>query len=399
MHLKVIKTEAEHQQAVMALLALMDSNPDDGSDEADQLDVLSLLIERYEETAFPVDLPGPVTAIRFRMEQQDLSQKDMIPYFGSAARVSEVLNGKRKLSVNMMRKLNRELGIPAEVLLHDPGAELPDNEDQWDQAVLKVMADRGYFDGFEGSIHELKEYAEEWVGRFANLVPGIRQTAPALLRTTAHRRSSLKRVDTLALWAWQTRVQQKAAEHTLANPFEAGSVDLDFMRRLAGESWAETGPVRAREFLNHYGIHLIVEPHLPKTYLDGAVMCDVAGHPVVALTLRYDRVDNFWFTLMHELAHVALHLGGSRLFIDDLDSKGETDPVEKEADALASEALIPAEEWDKTAIMAEADIHDLAGKLHLSPAIVAGRWQRETGSYRKFARLLGRGQVRCQFDV
>ena len=399
MHLKVIKTDAEHQQAVMALLALMDSNPDDGSDEADQLDVLSLLIERYEETAFPVDLPGPVEAIRFRMEQQDLSQKDMIPYFGSAARVSEVLNGKRKLSVNMMRKLNRELGIPAEVLLHNPGAELPDNEDQWDQAVLKVMADRGYFDGFEGSIHELKEYAEEWVGRFANLVPGIRQTAPALLRTTAHRRSSRKRVDTLALWAWQTRVQQKAAEHTLANPFEAGSVDLDFMRRLAGESWAETGPVRAREFLNHYGIHLIVEPHLPKTYLDGAVMCDVAGHPVVALTLRYDRVDNFWFTLMHELAHVALHLGGSRLFIDDLDSKGETDPVEKEADALASEALIPAEEWDKTAIMAEADIHDLAGKLHLSPAIVAGRWQRETGSYRKFARLLGRGQVRCQFDV
>jgi len=57
------------------------------------------------------------------------------------------------------------------------------------------------------------------------------------------------------------------------------------------------------------------------------------------------------------------------------------------------------EEWNKTAIISEADIHVLAGKLHLSPAIVAGRWQRETGSYRKFARLLGRGQVRCQFDV
>lgn len=399
MHLKVIKTDVEHQQAVMALFALMDSNPADGSDEADQLEVLSLLIERYEETTFPIDLPGPVEAIRFRMEQQGLSQKDMIPYFGSAARVSEVLNGKRKLSVNMMRKLNRDLGVPAEVLLHEPGAELPANEEQWDQAVLKAMADGGYFDGFEGSIHELKEYAGEWIGRFVNLVPGIVQTAPALLRTTAHQRSSSKRVDNLALWAWQTRVQQKAAESALHAPFEAGSVDLDFMRRLAGESWAETGPVRARELLNHYGIHLIVEPHLPKTYLDGAVMCDAAGHPIVALTLRYDRVDNFWFTLMHELAHVALHLDGNRVFIDDLDSKSETDDIEKEADALACEALIPAEDWDETAITAEADIHDLASKLHISPAIVAGRWQRETGSYRKFAKLLGRGQVRCQFDV
>jgi len=134
MHLKVIKTDTEHQQAVAALFAMMDSNPAEGSDEADQLDVLSLLIERYEEAAFPIDLPGPVEAIRFRMEQQSLNQKDLVPCFGSAARVSEVLNGKRPLSVNMMRKLNRQLGIPAEVLLHEAGAELPTGEGQWDRS-------------------------------------------------------------------------------------------------------------------------------------------------------------------------------------------------------------------------------------------------------------------------
>lgn len=128
-------------------------------------------------------------------------------------------------------------------------------------------------------------------------------------------------------------------------------------------------------------------------------MHDADGRPIVALTLRYDRVDNFWFTLMHELAHVALHLDGSRVFIDDLDSKGEVDTIESEADALASEALIPAEEWNKATIMAETDINDLARKLHINSAVVAGRWQRETGSYRKFAKLLGRDQVRCQFDV
>lgn len=399
MHLKVIKNETEHQQAVAALFALMDSNPAEGSNEADQLDVLSLLVERYEETAFPIDLPGPVEAIRFRMEQQGLSQKDMVPYFGSAARVSEVLNGKRQLSVNMMRKLNSELGIPAEVLLHETGGELPEDAGQWDQGVLKAMAERGYFDGFKGSMQELKEYAGEWIDRFANLVPGIPHTAPALLRTTAHQRNNSKKCDELALWAWQTRVQHKAAAEPLANPFVPGSVDLDFMRRLASESWAESGPDRACEFLNHHGIHLIVEPHLPKTYLDGAVMSDAKGNPIVALTLRHDRLDNFWFTLMHELAHVSLHLDGTKVFIDDLDSKGEVDAIESEADAMASEALIPTKEWNKTMIMAEADIHDLARKLHISPAIVAGRWQRETCNYRKFVKLLGRDQVRCQFDA
>lgn len=399
MHLKVIKNEAEHQQAIAALVELMDHNPAEGTDEADQLDVLSLLIERYEEEHFPIDLPGPVEAILFRMEQQGLSQKDLVPYFGSASRVSEVLKRKRPLSVNMMRKLNRKLGIPAEVLLHEPGAELPSNEEQWDQGVLKAMLERGYFDGFTGQISELKEYTGEWIKRFAALVPNIPQSQPALLRTTAHQRSSKKQCDELALWAWQTRVQQMAAADPLINPFVAGSVDLEIMRRLAGESWAETGPARAREFLNHYGIHLIIEPHLPKTYLDGAVLSDAKGHPIVALTLRHDRLDNFWFTLMHELAHIALHLDGSNVFIDDLDSQDDVDTIESEADVLASEALIPGEEWNRALIMVEANIHDLARKLHINPAIVAGRWQRENKDYRKYSKLLGRNQVRCQFDT
>lgn len=398
MHLKMIKNEIEHQQALEALLALMDNNPAEGSDEADQMDVLSLLLERYEEDTFPIDLPGPVEAIRFRMEQQGLSQKDMVPYFGSAARVSEVLNGKRQLSVNMMRKLNKELGIPAEVLLHEAGGELPEHEEQWDQGVLKAMLERDYFDGFSGKIGELKEYAGEWIKRFSESSPGTPQMR-ALMRTTAHQRTNNKKCDDLALWAWQTRVQQKAAATPLANAYVPGSVNLNFMRRLAGESWAESGPVRAREFLNHHGIHLIAELHLPKTYLDGAAMLDAEGHPIVALTLRHDRVDNFWFTLMHELAHVGLHLDGTKVFIDDLDSKGEVDAIECEADALASDALIPVEEWAKTFIMVEADIHDLARKLHIHSAIVAGRWRREMGNYRKFTKLLGKDQVRSQFDV
>jgi len=396
-YLKIIKNNLEHEQAIAALSALMDLNPVDGSEEADQLDVLSLLIERYEEESFLIDLPGPVEAIRFRMEQQGLTQKDMAPYFGSASRVSEVLSGKRQLSVSMMRKLHIELGIPAEVLLHEAGAELPTEEMQWDQSVLKAMLQGGYFEGFQGQLNELKAYADEWVQRFAALVPSIPQSQPALLRTTAHQRSNDKTCDDLALWAWQTRVQQMAATAPLVNPYVEGVMNLELMRRLAGESWAETGPIRAREFLNHHGIHLIIEPHLPKTYLDGAVMRDLAGHPIVALTLRHDRLDNFWFTLMHELAHVSLHLNGTNMFIDDLDSNSEVDAIETEADELASKALIPDDEWKKTCILAEPDIHDLAQKLNISPAIIAGRWRRENNNYRKYGKLLGSGLVRSQF--
>jgi len=400
MYLKVIRSETEHQQALAALSALMDRDPTAGTPEADKLDVLALLIERYEQEAHPVDLPGPVEAIRFRMEQQGLRQKDLIPYIGSAARVSEVLNGKRQLSINMMRKLNSDLGIPAEVLLHEAGSALPAGETPaWGGALLKAMLERGYFEGFDGSLRELKEYAAEWVERFARRVSGIPQTAPALLRTTAHKRSNNKQVDELSLWAWQLRVQQKASEATLQATFTSGTVDIDFMRRLAGESWAQSGPIRAREFLNHHGIHLIVEPHLPKTYLDGAVLRDTSGNPIVALTLRHDRLDNFWFTLMHELAHVSLHLESTdSIFVDDLDSSSDLDATEQQADALAAEALIPAEEWQNTMIMGEADILDMAHSLNISPAIVAGRWQQEQGNYRKFAKLLGRNQVRCQFD-
>ena len=91
-------------------------------------ELLLLLVETYEEAAFPIDLPEPVAAIRFRMEQQELKPKDLVPYIGSKSKVSEVLNGRRPLSLTMIRKLVTGLGIPAEVLLREPGAKLETNK-------------------------------------------------------------------------------------------------------------------------------------------------------------------------------------------------------------------------------------------------------------------------------
>lgn len=92
-----------------------------GSREADELEVLALPIEQYEEKQFPIDLPDPVEVTRFRMEQQGLRNKDLVPFSGSASKVSEVLNGSRPLSLNMIRRLNKGLGILAVILILEPG--------------------------------------------------------------------------------------------------------------------------------------------------------------------------------------------------------------------------------------------------------------------------------------
>jgi HTH-type transcriptional regulator/antitoxin HigA len=113
--MKIIKLQHEH--ALEQIMMLMDKNPMDGSRESDDIELLALLIENYEQQHYPIDSPDPIEAIKFRMEQQGLKQKDLAPYFGGAAKVTEVLNGTRQLSINMIRRLHEGLGISANVLI------------------------------------------------------------------------------------------------------------------------------------------------------------------------------------------------------------------------------------------------------------------------------------------
>lgn len=134
--------------------------------------------------------------------------------------------------------------------------------------------------------------------------------------------------------------------------------------------------------------------HLPGTYLDGAAMRREDGIDVIAMTLRHDRIDNFWFTLLHEFCHVSHHLkGDTDLILDDLELKS-TDEIEDEADAFAQNALIPPELWKQRRNMTSEDVNAMAKASGVHPAIVAGRWQRENNDYRRFSKLLGRGEVR-----
>jgi HTH-type transcriptional regulator/antitoxin HigA len=113
--IKPIRTKADYETAMREVGKLWDAKA--GSPESDRLDVLVTLIEKYEETAFPIEFPDPIDAILFRMEQQNLTRKDLEPMIGPRNRVSEVLNRKRALSVGMIRALNEILRIPAEILI------------------------------------------------------------------------------------------------------------------------------------------------------------------------------------------------------------------------------------------------------------------------------------------
>ena len=110
-----IRSEADYDAALERIDALMGAKP--GSVEGDELDVLVTLVDAYEEKRFPMDAPDPVTAIQFQMEQQGLTRKDLEPMIGSRARVSEVMTGKRGLTLAMVRRVRSGLGISADLLV------------------------------------------------------------------------------------------------------------------------------------------------------------------------------------------------------------------------------------------------------------------------------------------
>lgn len=117
MELKVIKSEQEYEIALNRFEQIFHAEAD--TPEGDEAEVLSLLIEKYEEENYPIELPDPIEAIKFRMEQLGMKQKDLAEVIGLKSRVSEILNKKRKLSIDMIRSLNKELDISGDVLIQN----------------------------------------------------------------------------------------------------------------------------------------------------------------------------------------------------------------------------------------------------------------------------------------
>jgi HTH-type transcriptional regulator/antitoxin HigA len=148
---------------------------------------------------------------------------------------------------------------------------------------------------------------------------------------------------------------------------------------------------------------MVVVPHFKKTCLDGGVLIDRNGTPIIALSLRHDRIDNFWFTLSHEIAHLVLghvHSTEGQCIIDDLDLRDSLNDNESEADKVAQQALISNDIWFSHHVRLTHkvdDVIDLAAKADIHPAIVAGRIRFENNNYRILHNQVGYRQIRELF--
>lgn len=406
--IRVIKSQQEYDAALARLSTLMDHEMETGSDEEAKLELLAVVIQAYERDIVPQPLSlDPIEAILFRMDQQNLTQKDLVPYIGSASKVSEVLSRTRPLSLSMIRRLHRGLDIPADVLimendLHEAVDLAQDPPLDYTKFPLQEMHKRGLIQAARHGASELKLYAEELVQKFFRSISPNKNEPSALLRASMAQNGS-RTMDQYALLVWKMCILGKARAQPLQGIYQDGLINEAWLRDLVKLSAFEQGPRLAQQYLNHHGIALVIEPHFDKTYLDGAAMLD-GPLPIIGMTLRHDRLDNFWFVLLHELMHVQKHLSPERTFLaDNLDDKIQAaESQEKEADAGAAEALIPAQIWNQHAV-ATTHLHDdalkLARQLQIHPAIVAGRVRKEAGDWRLLSGLISSaGKVAPLFE-
>jgi HTH-type transcriptional regulator/antitoxin HigA len=399
--IKPIRTEGDYKAALARINALMNAEP--GTREGEELDVLTDLVEHYEAKHVPMGYPRAVAAIEFRLEQAGLTQRDLVPFIGSRAKVSEVLSGKRQITMPMARALHEHLGVPAEVLLQERGASLADPLAgiEWNRFPVKAMAKLGWIP----KVKNLESRAEELIGDLIRRAGG--PVVAARYRKNDYARANAK-MDPYALKAWCWKVLADANEARPPVSYKPGTITLDFLGQLARLSWSNEGPRLAKEFLGKHGISLVVVRHLPRTYLDGAALKLGDGTPVVGLTLRYDRIDGFWFCLLHELAHLGRHMesDGDVAFVDDLTLRevegGRRDPKEAEADQWAEEALVPRAIWETSEARRNPTpmaVVSLSKEIEVHPAIVASKIRYEQKNYRLLSHFVGTGEVRRQFGL
>lgn len=207
-------------------------------------------------------------------------------------------------------------------------------------------------------------------------------------------------ISSIAMMAWVSRVVDTARVSTSRVRYDPSRLDANFLRSLAKLSAREDGPRLATAALLDIGIEVVFESGLPGMSVDGAALHNADVGPLIALTLRYDRLDNFWFTLMHELGHIALHLTipQADVFVDSLeDDTREVQETEAEADAYAKDSLIARDVWhrsDARRFGTERHVLALASQLGIHPAIVAGRIRHERRDFRALSSIVGEGSVR-----
>ena len=304
----------------------------------------------------------------------------------------------------MIRVLHQHLGISADVLIQG-GGELPPvpNGIDLDRFPVAAMARLEYIPRVPNPKDRIEEIVNELVYR-----AGGRNALPrALFCQGAGTRNNAK-TDIHSLQAWRLHVLCNARRAKLEGKYVPGTIDRSFLRDLVRQTKHDEGPRHAEEELASHGIAFVVAKHLPKTYLDGATLRTVEGAPVVGMTLRHDRLDNSWFCLLHELAHLGCHFpdDGTKVFNDDLELhelNNERDGKrEQEADNRVQAALIPCAIWERESgnggNWTVQRVISLAHEADVYHAIVAGRFRHEQANFCLLSPFVGRNEVRRHFE-
>lgn len=253
--------------------------------------------------------------------------------------------------------------------------------------ILKHGRDNGWFSA-SADREDLRRFIAENRITFGS---------PSLLRTGLNVKDHS---EDILLHAWRARVTNLALTVIDASKPLFVPLDVTWLPELARQSAFADGPKRAQDMLLEHGIVLVAEPQIAGLTIDGAAFL-IGEIPVIGMTLRRDALDNFWFTLLHEVAHAILHYrtGLAVGFFDQTEAES-VDDQEAEADTFASNILIPEERWRKSAARIARSpevIERFAAEIGIHPAIVFGRIRKERNDYSLFSQKIGTGQVRKMF--
>lgn len=361
-----------------------------------EYDMLRSRSVRVEENASLQELPRILIQARIA---SGLSQTDLAERLGMKAQQIQRYEASNYQSASLARlteiadvlgvRIANSFGAPDTtgtlISWNDP------NDVIWNDLPVKEMARRRWFD----IPIELTPVA---AARDYVMANAGRQFASAFHRKKVRSGGS---PNAYALLAWQARILALAETYIAATPVPEFEPNESWLSYFVGLSRLNDGPARAREALAERGIVLIIEQHLQGTYLDGAALLTDRDIPVVGLTLRHDRLDNFWFTLFHEVGHIFRHLAiGLRFDFFDEGDAALTDDLEREADAFALDTLISSHEWDQCLsrfVLTEQAVRLDAERLGVGASIVAGRIRKERDDYTILNSLVGLNEVRAQF--
>ena len=373
---------------------------------------LSMQLHEYEALkSGTVEIPKasnldelPSILIRARISK-GLSQRQLADAVGLKEQQIQRYEAEEYASANLPRlaEVAKALGLNIsavgefKTISSAPLVDTDKGDLAWDRFPIKEMYRRNWFEGFTGSLEEALANAEELVRDFVK--GSLDKPAQAAAR---QRVRSGGVVDWYALLAWQCRIigLAKKKEKEVAGKYKQKAISNEWLNELAHISIEKEGPKKVVDYLQSSGIRLVIEPHLPQTHLDGAAFLLSDDSPIIGMTLRYDRLDNFWFVLFHELIHIIKHLhkGNIESIFDDLDVEAED--IEQEADKQAGEVLVPEDKWNTDLaryLRSEDSIKALAKELRIHPAIVAGKIRREAKNYIILTNMVGLGEVRKHF--